>query len=166
MAKHWKTPLRLYLTGRLTGELGDRRFDERRLPGRQGRRALVYLALERARPVPIDELADAVWGTATPSGAWETALSAIVSKLRAALRGLDPRCTVTTAAGCYQPAALRARCGQRPAPRDEPAAGIVLAAVEDPPPAAALLNQVAPALRAASADLDDQGPRALALGIA
>ncbi len=102
MAKHWKTPLRLYLTGRLTAELSARRVDERRLPGRQGRRALVYLALERARPVPIDELADAVWGTATPSGAWEPALSAIVSKLRAALRGLDPRCTVTTAAGCYQ----------------------------------------------------------------
>ena len=102
MAKHWKTPLRLYLTGRLTAEAGGRRFDERRLPGRQGRRALVYLALERARPVPIDELADAVWGTSTPSGAWETALSAIVSKLRAALRALDTRCAVTTAAGCYQ----------------------------------------------------------------
>ena len=102
MAKPWKTPLRLYLTGRLSAELGDRRFDERRLPGRQGRRALAYLALERARPVPIDELADAVWGTSSPSGAWETALSAIVSKLRACLRGLDPRCAVKTAAGCYQ----------------------------------------------------------------
>ena len=102
MAKPWKTPLRLYLTGRLSAELGDRRFDERRLPGRQGRRAFAYLALERAHPVPIDELADAVWGTSSPSGAWETALSAIVSKLRACLRGLDPRCAVTTAAGCYQ----------------------------------------------------------------
>jgi SARP family transcriptional regulator, regulator of embCAB operon len=102
LSKPWKNPLRLYLTGRLTAELGDRRFDERRLPGRQGRRALVYLALERARPVPIDEVADAVWGSSTPSGAWEAALSAIVSKLRASLRGLDARCTVTTAAGCYQ----------------------------------------------------------------
>lgn len=94
--------LRLYLTGRLAAEVGNRRFDERRLPGRQGRRAFAYLALERTRPVPIDELADAVWGTATPAGAWETALSAIVSKLRASLRGLDERCAVTTAAGCYQ----------------------------------------------------------------
>jgi len=102
LAKAWKTPLRLYLTGRLTVELGARRLDERRLPGRQGRRALVYLALERARPVPIEELADAVWGTATPSGGWEAALSAIVSKLRAGLRGLDARSTVTTAGGCYQ----------------------------------------------------------------
>jgi DNA-binding SARP family transcriptional activator len=102
LAEAWKTPLRLYLTGRLAAELGERRFDERRLPGRQGRRALAYLALERTRPVPIDELADAVWGTASPSGAWETALSAIVSKLRACLRELDARATVTTAAGCYQ----------------------------------------------------------------
>ena len=43
MAKAWKSPLRLYLTGRLAAELGDARFDERRLPGRQGRRAFVYL---------------------------------------------------------------------------------------------------------------------------
>jgi DNA-binding SARP family transcriptional activator len=102
LAKAWKTPLRLYLTGRLAAELGDARFDERRLPGRQGRRAFAYLALERTRPVPIDELADAVWSTSTPAGAWETALSAIVSKLRASLRAVDSRCTVTTAAGCYQ----------------------------------------------------------------
>jgi DNA-binding SARP family transcriptional activator len=102
LAKPWKTGLRLYLTGRLTAERGDQRFDERALPGRQGRRALAYLALGRARPVPIDELAEAVWSTAEPAGAWETALSAIVSKLRGSLRGLDARCTVTTAAGCYQ----------------------------------------------------------------
>jgi DNA-binding SARP family transcriptional activator len=102
LAKAWKAPLRLYLTGRLSAELGERRVDERRLPGHQGRRALVYLALERARPVAIDELADAVWGTSTPAGAWETALSAVVSKLRAALRHLDARCGVSTAAGCYQ----------------------------------------------------------------
>ena len=102
MAKPWKAPLRLYLTGPLVAELGDRRVDERRLPGRQGRRALAYLALERERPVPIDELADAVWGTGSPAGAWQTALSAIVSKLRAWLRGVDPRCTIPTGAGCYR----------------------------------------------------------------
>jgi DNA-binding SARP family transcriptional activator len=102
LAKPWKTVLRLYLTGRLTAELGDRWFDERRLPGRQGRRAFAYLALARSRPVPIDELAEAVWSTVSPSGAWGTALSAIVSKIRASLRGLDTRFTVTTAAGCYQ----------------------------------------------------------------
>ena len=70
------------------------------MPGRQGRRALAFLALERARPVPIDELADAVWGTSTPAGSWETALSAIVSKLRASLRTFQAG--ISTAAGCYQ----------------------------------------------------------------
>jgi DNA-binding SARP family transcriptional activator len=84
LAKPWKTPLRgklplrLYLTGRLTAELGDKRVDDRRLPGRQGRRALVFLALERARPVPIDELADAVWGTSSPSGGTTAPLSSRV----------------------------------------------------------------------------------------
>jgi DNA-binding SARP family transcriptional activator len=62
----------------------------------------VYLALERSRPVPIGEVADAVWGTSTPSGAWETALSAIISKVRALLRGLDGPSGVAAAAGCYQ----------------------------------------------------------------
>jgi DNA-binding SARP family transcriptional activator len=75
---------------------------EARLPGRQGRRALAHLVVERARPVPMDGLAAAVWGTGEPAGAWETALSAIVSKLRAALKplGLDAR-TITAASGCY-----------------------------------------------------------------
>jgi DNA-binding SARP family transcriptional activator len=83
-------------------ELGERLLDERRLPGRQGRRALVYLAFERARPVPHDELADAVWGEALPP-AWETALSAVVSKLRGltARLGLPGRETITGASGCY-----------------------------------------------------------------
>jgi DNA-binding SARP family transcriptional activator len=73
--------------------------DEKRLPGRQGPVALVFLALERARPVPIDELADAVWGEGVPR-AWETALSAIVSKLRSALGELG--LGVTTVSGRYQ----------------------------------------------------------------
>jgi DNA-binding SARP family transcriptional activator len=77
-----KAPLRLYVTGRVMLEGGGRVVDETRLPGRQGPVALVYLALAGARPVPIDELGDAVWGEALPR-AWETALSAIVSKLRA-----------------------------------------------------------------------------------
>ena len=102
MAKAWNSPLRLYLTGRVTAELGRAHFDERRLRGRQGRRAFVYLSLQRTRSVPIDELADAVWGTATPAGAWETALRAIVSSIRACLRQLDRQCGVETTSGCYQ----------------------------------------------------------------
>jgi DNA-binding SARP family transcriptional activator len=95
----WKSPLRLYLTGRVMAERDGRVVDEKRLPGRQGPVALVYLALERARPVPIDELADAVWGESLPR-AWETALSAIVSKLRSALGSLGVG--ITTVSGRYQ----------------------------------------------------------------
>jgi DNA-binding SARP family transcriptional activator len=99
VAKAVKPPLRVYLTGRVMAERDGRVVDEARLPGRQGPIALVFLALERARPVPIDELADAVWGDALPR-AWETALSAIVSKLRAALRPFDAG--VATLSGRYQ----------------------------------------------------------------
>jgi DNA-binding SARP family transcriptional activator len=103
LGKAWKAAPRVYLTGRIVVERDVHAVGEHRLPGRQGRRALAYLVLERARPVPIDELAAAVWGTGEPSGAWETALSAIVSKLRAALKalGLDAR-TIGAASGCYQ----------------------------------------------------------------
>jgi DNA-binding SARP family transcriptional activator len=94
-----KSPLRLYLTGRVMAERDGRVVDEKRLPGRQGPVALVYLALERARPVPIDELADAVWGESLPR-AWETALSAIVSKLRSALGSLGVG--IATGSGRYQ----------------------------------------------------------------
>jgi DNA-binding SARP family transcriptional activator len=80
-------------------ERDGRVVDEKKLPGRQGPLALVYLALERGRPVPIDELADAVWGDALPR-AWETALSAIVSKLRSSLSPLGVG--VTTLSGRYQ----------------------------------------------------------------
>ena len=99
----WTSPLRLYLTGRVMAERDGRVVDEKRLPGRQGPVALVFLALERARPVPIDELADAVWGEELPR-AWETALSAIVSKLRTALSevGLDAHRSITTVSGRYQ----------------------------------------------------------------
>jgi DNA-binding SARP family transcriptional activator len=81
-------------------ERDGRVVDEKRLPGRQGPMALVYLGLERARPVPIGELAHAVWGENLPR-AWETALSAIVSKLRSALApvGLDARRSITTVSG-------------------------------------------------------------------
>lgn len=103
LGKAWKAAPRVYLTGRIAVERDGHAVGEQRLPGRQGRRAFAYLVLERARPVPNDELAGAVWGTGEPSGAWEAALSAIVSKLRAALRalGLDAR-VIAAASGCYQ----------------------------------------------------------------
>jgi SARP family transcriptional regulator, regulator of embCAB operon len=102
LAKTSPFPLRVYLTGRVAVELRDGLLDERELPGRQGRLALVYLVFERDRPVPRDELADALWGEALPP-AWDSALSALVSKLRGLLAagGAPGRSMLETAAGAY-----------------------------------------------------------------
>jgi SARP family transcriptional regulator, regulator of embCAB operon len=104
--------LRFYLTGRVSVE-GSTLVDQAELPGRQGRLALVYLVLERHRPVPYDELADALWGAELPPS-WDRSLRVLVSKLRKALStaaGADPASRVDAAgpdpllvsdAGCYQ----------------------------------------------------------------
>lgn len=54
---------------------------ERELPGRQGRLLFAYLAANRLRAASRAELMDAVWSDGLP-GAPESALSALVSKLR------------------------------------------------------------------------------------
>ena len=87
------------MTGRVQAERDGRVVDERQLPGRQGPLALAYLALEHGRTVPLDELADAVWGERLPR-AWDTAISALVSKMRAVLATLGAG--VTTVSGRYQ----------------------------------------------------------------
>ncbi len=92
--------LRFYLTGRVAIE-GTRTFDQASLPGRQGRLALVYLVAERDRPIPIEELATALWGDRLPR-TWEPSLRVVVSKLRAVLRDAGgPTATIATASGCY-----------------------------------------------------------------
>jgi DNA-binding SARP family transcriptional activator len=95
--------LRIYLTGRLVVESGDQLLDAGRLPGKQGRLAFAYLVNERKRPVPRDELAEVLWGEQLPP-AWETALRAVVSKLRSALAavGIAEPDLITGALGCYQ----------------------------------------------------------------
>lgn len=92
----------MYVTGRLTIEHGEQRLEQSELPGRQGRLALAYLALSRTRPVPRDELVDALWPGAAPPSA-DSALSAVISKLRSGLTriGLDGPATVEASAGCY-----------------------------------------------------------------
>lgn len=74
---------RIQICGPVAIELGGRRI-ESRLPGRQGRLVFVYLAANRARPAPREELIDAVWPTTAPAAA-NDALSALLSKLRRAL---------------------------------------------------------------------------------
>jgi DNA-binding SARP family transcriptional activator len=76
---------RVYLTGHVSIESGGVLVDDRDLPGRQGRLAFVFLAIHRHRPVGRAELGSTIWPDAVPQDP-ETALSAILSKLRAALK--------------------------------------------------------------------------------
>jgi class 3 adenylate cyclase/DNA-binding SARP family transcriptional activator len=95
--------LRIYLTGRVRLASNDLVLDEQRLPGRQGRLALAYLVHERQRPVSRLEAAELLWPESPPP-AWETGMSAIVSKLRSALSGvgLDGGQVLKSGLGCLQ----------------------------------------------------------------
>ena len=95
--------LRIYLTGRLDIETDGALVNLRSLPGRQGRRALAYLICERDHPTPREVLADAIWQDALPP-AWDTALRAIVSRLRRLCTNLgrSEAATISSAFGCYQ----------------------------------------------------------------
>jgi len=71
---------RIQRCGRLAVRIDDRRV-ETELPGRQGRLAFAFLAVNRHRAVPRDELADALWDEPAASDR----LSPLLSKLRAAV---------------------------------------------------------------------------------
>ncbi len=91
--------LKVFLTGRVAAEANGRVLDEARFPGRQGRLLFVYLVAARSRPVPVDELADAIWGESPPA-TWEKALTVIASKLRGLVA--EDGITLTNAFGCYR----------------------------------------------------------------
>lgn len=95
--------MRIYLTGSLAIEAGPRLVEEHEFPGRQGRLAFAFLAVERHRPVPRTELADELWGESLPPS-WETSLSAIVSNVRAVLSqaGMDGQEAVRWEGGSYR----------------------------------------------------------------
>ena len=76
---------RLYLTGRVLFEHGERMIADRDLPGRPGRMAFVFLAVNRRRPVSRGDLVEAIWG-GDPPGDVDASLNAILSRLRAAMR--------------------------------------------------------------------------------
>jgi DNA-binding SARP family transcriptional activator len=97
------TPLRVYLAGRVCLEAGGERYGPSAFPGQQGRLLFAYLVAERSRPVGRGELAALLWpGTMPP--AWDPALSAVVSKLRALLRraGLSGDGGLTGEPGFYE----------------------------------------------------------------
>ncbi len=98
-----ETSLRIYLTGEVQVELGERLLRESKLGGPQGRFVLAYLVTERKRAVTQSELAESLWPEEVPPS-WALALSAIVSRLRARLAGLglDRSRIIGNAFGCYQ----------------------------------------------------------------
>ncbi len=95
--------LKVFLAGRVGIEADGVRMGEERFPGRQGRLLFACLVAEGGRPVPRDELAEALWGESPPA-TWEKALTVLVSKLRGLLAecGLDGAKALTSAFGCYR----------------------------------------------------------------
>src|SRR5262245_28757502 len=98
-----ETGSRIYLCGRVTVERNERTLTEAAIGGRQGRLLFAFLGSRRIQPVSRAQVIDAIWGTRVPASA-DTALNALVSKLRAALRKLDlPRpYGVASDVGTYQ----------------------------------------------------------------
>jgi YVTN family beta-propeller protein len=98
-----ESELKIFLAGRVAVEAGGVLLGEERFPARQGRLLFAYLVAEQGRPVPRDELAEALWGEAPPA-TWEKALTVLVSKLRGLLVecGLDGATALTSAFGCYR----------------------------------------------------------------
>jgi DNA-binding SARP family transcriptional activator len=94
---------KVFLAGRVAVETDNGVVDEVRFPGRQGRLLFAYLVAEQGRPVPRDELAEALWGE-TPPPSWDKALTGLVSKLRNLLagQGIDGATALTGAFGCYR----------------------------------------------------------------
>jgi DNA-binding SARP family transcriptional activator/ABC-type transport system substrate-binding protein len=94
--------LRVFLAGRDV-EADGPVIDAASFPGRQGRLLFAYLVAEQGRPVPRDELADALWGEALPA-TWSKALGVLASKLRGELssHGVDGASALTSAFGCYR----------------------------------------------------------------
>ena len=94
---------RIYLCGRVSVEHDGRVLTDAALGGRQGRLLFAFLGTRRTQPVSKAQLIEAIWGTRTPPSV-ETAINALVSKLRAALRKLGvPRPHgVASDVGTYQ----------------------------------------------------------------
>ena len=95
--------LKVFLAGKVAVEADGVVIDEGRFPGRQGRLLFAYLVAEQGRPVPRDELAEALWAESPPAS-WDKALTVVVSKLRSLLSdiGLDGSSALTGAFGCYR----------------------------------------------------------------
>ena len=76
---------RIYLAGSVAIEHGEHLIRERQFPGRQGRIAFVFLAVNRHRSIHRDELLGAIWPDEAPAQT-DSGLDAILSKLRGTLK--------------------------------------------------------------------------------
>lgn len=96
-------PVRVSLVGPIGLEGPTGVLDERALGGRQGRVVFAVLVSARHRPVPKEELAEALWPKELPAS-WQAALRGVVTKVRSALTGagLDGANAIRSAFGCYQ----------------------------------------------------------------
>lgn len=94
---------RIYLCGRITVERGGQVLIDAALGGRQGRLLLAFLGTRRTLPVSKTQLIEAIWESHVPPSV-ETAMNALVSKLRAALRklGIGPPHGIASDGGTYQ----------------------------------------------------------------
>ena len=92
--------MRVTVCGELRIEGDAAELGARDLPGRLGRRLWAYLVLVRRRPAGSDELATALWGEAVPD-AWAASLHALVSRLRAALKRVDPAIAIRSTGAGY-----------------------------------------------------------------
>jgi DNA-binding SARP family transcriptional activator len=95
--------LRIYLAGRAAIESPGGWIGEEAFPGRQGVVMFARLAMERGQATSREDLARMLWPEELPR-AWESALNALASKLRATLAraGLDKAEALASALGCYQ----------------------------------------------------------------
>lgn len=94
--------MRVYLTGRVAVEGPHGLTDVAAVAGRQSATVLVFLA-DLGHRVDRHAVADVLWPGQRPD-AWDTALSAVVSKLRRALAkaGFDGRAVLPGVQGCYE----------------------------------------------------------------
>lgn len=93
---------RVFLAGGLCIETPNGRLLEGAFPGRQTRHCFARLAGARGLPISREELAEELWPGELPV-AWETALRAIVSKVRAALvASRIPGATISQVSGSYR----------------------------------------------------------------
>jgi SARP family transcriptional regulator, regulator of embCAB operon len=95
--------VRVYLCGRVMVECPERLVCDSDLAGRQGRLLFAYLMSRSGQPVSKADVMRALWDDKRPPSA-DTALNAVVSKLRSALRrvGVVPPDGISCDVGTYR----------------------------------------------------------------